>query len=321
MVAQRRTARWFPPCPAHAVAVATSPSTSADGGLPCAPHRGRPRPADRSRPGGPAPAHAAPAYRLLSRRPRGGVGAARAAPAGRAPPVSLPTARAPTSPPRSASSAQSGRPTPTGRSATGSRREPRTTPPASGWAGRSRCARPACCAGAPPSPTAPDTPCTVDAVNPVLPVPPEAAELLDSTGRRMRERTPQRTPFTRGVWVREGRTGYDSAYLLAAVSTGFGARLGRGFGRAPGRATTAAPPNAPSTPGSRRRASASRCSRQGALEPGAASTPSWQYASHSDAGPHPPHLRGRGNHPASPRPVVNTWTGCASRPTPPPWSG
>ncbi|GAA1760667.1 hypothetical protein GCM10009834_17710 [Streptomonospora arabica] len=145
-----------------------------------------------------------------------------------------------------------------------------------------------CCAGAPPSPTAPDTPCTVDAVNPVLPVPPEAAELLDSTGRRMRERTPQRTPFTRGVWVREGRTGYDSAYLLAAGSAGFGARLGRGFGRAPGRATTAAPPNAPSTPGSRRKASASRCSRQGALEPGAASTPSWQYASHSDAGPRPP---------------------------------
>ena len=74
-----------------------------------------------------------------------------------------------------------------------------------------------------------DTPFTVDAVNLTLPVPPAAVELLDFTGRHLRERTPLRTEFTQGLRMREnrtGRTGYDTAYLLAAGTKSFGHRSG-----------------------------------------------------------------------------------------------
>ncbi|PRY38759.1 alpha-galactosidase [Umezawaea tangerina] len=74
-----------------------------------------------------------------------------------------------------------------------------------------------------------DSPFAVDAVNLTLPVPPVAVELLDFTGRHLRERSPQRTAFTHGVRTREnrtGRTGYDSAYLMAAGTPSFGNRSG-----------------------------------------------------------------------------------------------
>ncbi|MFD9738386.1 alpha-galactosidase [Umezawaea sp. NPDC059074] len=74
-----------------------------------------------------------------------------------------------------------------------------------------------------------DTPFSVDAVNLTLPVPPAAVELLDFTGRHLRERTPLRTEFTQGLRMREnrtGRTGYDTAYLLAAGTKSFGHRSG-----------------------------------------------------------------------------------------------
>lgn len=69
----------------------------------------------------------------------------------------------------------------------------------------------------------------VDALRLVLPVPAEAGELLDFTGRHLRERSPQRHPFVAGTHLREsrrGRTGSDSSILLAAGTPGFGFRSG-----------------------------------------------------------------------------------------------
>ena len=71
----------------------------------------------------------------------------------------------------------------------------------------------------------------VDGVLPTLPVPTEATELLDFTGRHLRERIPQRHPFTVGTRLREnrrGRTGADASIILAAGTAGFG--FGEGAG-------------------------------------------------------------------------------------------
>ena len=60
-------------------------------------------------------------------------------------------------------------------------------------------------------------------------MPREATELLDFTGRWIRERTPQRGPFNTGVHLREsrrGKPGHDSAFLIAAGTAGFGFRSG-----------------------------------------------------------------------------------------------
>jgi alpha-galactosidase len=76
--------------------------------------------------------------------------------------------------------------------------------------------------------TAP-TPYTVDAMRLALPVPVEAQEILDFTGRHLRERTPQRQPFSAGTHLREGRrgrTGSDATFALVAGSPGFGFRHG-----------------------------------------------------------------------------------------------
>ncbi|AKU16451.1 alpha-galactosidase [Luteipulveratus mongoliensis] len=57
------------------------------------------------------------------------------------------------------------------------------------------------------------------------PVPSNAGELLDLTGRHLRERTPQRSPFTIGAHVRDnrrGRTGLDGSILTFAGAPGFG---------------------------------------------------------------------------------------------------
>lgn len=61
-----------------------------------------------------------------------------------------------------------------------------------------------------------------------LPVPTEAAELLDLTGRHLRERAQQRAPFTHGTHLRESRRarGHDASLIMAAGSQGFGWRSG-----------------------------------------------------------------------------------------------
>jgi alpha-galactosidase len=74
---------------------------------------------------------------------------------------------------------------------------------------------------------------TVDGVLITLPVPAHATELLDLTGRHLRERSPQRGPFAVGTHLREnrrGRTGTDATLLLTAGEGGFGFRSGEVWG-------------------------------------------------------------------------------------------
>ncbi|MFT3798630.1 alpha-galactosidase [Microbacterium sp.] len=70
-----------------------------------------------------------------------------------------------------------------------------------------------------------DAPFAVSALLPSLPVPWDATQLLDTTGRHLRERSPQRHEFTFGTHLREsrrGRPGADATVLLAAGRAGFG---------------------------------------------------------------------------------------------------
>lgn len=61
-----------------------------------------------------------------------------------------------------------------------------------------------------------------------LPVPAEATELLDLTGRHLRERAQQRLPFVQGIHLRESRRarGHDASLVLAAGVKGFAWRHG-----------------------------------------------------------------------------------------------
>jgi alpha-galactosidase len=62
-----------------------------------------------------------------------------------------------------------------------------------------------------------------------LPLPPTATQVLDTTGRHLRERTPQRHDFTVGRHERQsrkGRPGADATLLLCAGAAGFGFESG-----------------------------------------------------------------------------------------------
>ena len=62
------------------------------------------------------------------------------------------------------------------------------------------------------------------------PCPWDATEMLDTTGRHLRERSPQRHAFSFGTHLREsrrGRPGADATLLLAAGRPGFGFERGR----------------------------------------------------------------------------------------------
>jgi alpha-galactosidase len=67
-------------------------------------------------------------------------------------------------------------------------------------------------------------PYVVDGLEVVVPLPGHVGETLDFTGRQLAERIPQRRPIHDGLWLREGRrgrTGHDSATVLAAGVPGF----------------------------------------------------------------------------------------------------
>jgi alpha-galactosidase len=69
----------------------------------------------------------------------------------------------------------------------------------------------------------------VAALRALLPLPPVATEVLDLTGRWLRERSPQRSPLLHGTRTRasrRGRPGHDATLLLAAGTPGFGFRTG-----------------------------------------------------------------------------------------------
>ncbi|WP_456823863.1 alpha-galactosidase [Cellulomonas sp. P5_E12] len=75
-----------------------------------------------------------------------------------------------------------------------------------------------------------DSPYVVQVMHLAFPVPWDATEILDTTGRHLRERTPQRHPFGYGTYLREsrrGRPGADATLVLAAGRPGFGFERGR----------------------------------------------------------------------------------------------
>ncbi|MGK5496486.1 alpha-galactosidase [Streptomyces sp. URMC 125] len=161
------------------------------------------------------------------------------------------------------------------------------------------------------------SPFALDAVNLTLPVPAAATELLDFTGHHLRERSPQRTAFTQGLRMREnrtGRTGYDSAYLLAAGTPGFGNRSGEVW------AVHTAWSGNHRTFAERTFHSVSLLgsgelllSGEVELAPGESYTSPWQYGSHGTgldevSARFHRWMRSRPHHPSTPRPVtLNTW--------------
>ncbi|QKE83588.1 alpha-galactosidase [Arthrobacter sp. NEB 688] len=72
-------------------------------------------------------------------------------------------------------------------------------------------------------------PLEVGALRTLLPLPARAEEVLDLSGRWVRERTPQRRLVADGTWLRtgrRGRTGHDATLLMTAGTAGFGFRHG-----------------------------------------------------------------------------------------------
>ncbi|HEX2175275.1 MAG TPA: alpha-galactosidase [Nocardioidaceae bacterium] len=163
-----------------------------------------------------------------------------------------------------------------------------------------------------------DTPYALTSLYCHLPLANRATELLDLTGRWIRERTPQRRPLTYGTWRREGRhgrTGHDAPLLMVAGTAGFGFRHGEVWGAHvawSGDHVTFA-----------ERLPEGYCQLGGGellgpgeviLAPGNDYSTPWLYAVWSDAGLDGisgclhEHLRARAHHPERPRPVVlNTW--------------
>jgi alpha-galactosidase len=165
--------------------------------------------------------------------------------------------------------------------------------------------------------THPDRSYTVDALRLAFPVPAEADELLDFTGRHLRERTPQRQSFAVGTHLREGRrgrTGSDAAFLMVAGTPGFGFRQGEVW------AVHTAWSGNHSTFADRvlsgvRVLGGGEVLLPGeiVLAPGEHYSSPWLFATYGQgldalaAGFHR-RLRARPTHPGSPRPVViNTW--------------
>ncbi|MFE9235244.1 alpha-galactosidase [Cellulosimicrobium funkei] len=73
---------------------------------------------------------------------------------------------------------------------------------------------------------------TVGGIDLTLPLPREADEIVDFTGRHLRERSPQRHAFVAGTHLRESRRGrsHDGTLLLTAGRRGFGYRSGEVWG-------------------------------------------------------------------------------------------
>jgi alpha-galactosidase len=158
---------------------------------------------------------------------------------------------------------------------------------------------------------------TVDQVLLTLPVPAAATELLDLTGRHLRERSPQRAPFRRGTYLREnwrGRTGTDATLVLVAGEEGFGFRHGQVYGMHvawSGNHRTLAERTSGGV--SLLGGGEALISGEVLLASGETYTTPWVYASYGvglDDLAHRFHryLRNRPQHPSSPRPVtLNTW--------------
>ena len=158
---------------------------------------------------------------------------------------------------------------------------------------------------------------TLDGLQLALPVPLHAQEILDFTGRHVRESSAQRHDFTFGTHVNEGRrgrTGHDASLLYAVGAAGFGFQTGEVWGvqvawSGNHRSYAERMPNGRGVigggelllPGEIR------------LGDGDTYTSPWLYASYGDglddlSARFHGFVRGRVGYPSSPRPVVlNTW--------------
>ncbi|MFD9866462.1 alpha-galactosidase [Streptomyces niveus] len=162
-----------------------------------------------------------------------------------------------------------------------------------------------------------ERPYTLDGLLLALPVPAHATELLDLTGRHLRERSPQRHEFTLGTHLREnrrGRTGTDATLLHLAGERGFGFRTGEVWG------VHVAWSGNHRTLAERTPAGVSLLGGGETLLPGEvllaegeSYTSPWLVGSYGRgldelAGRFHQHLRARTHHPRRPRPVtLNTW--------------
>jgi alpha-galactosidase len=148
------------------------------------------------------------------------------------------------------------------------------------------------------------------------PVPAEADEVLDFTGRHLRERSPQRAPFDVGTRLRESRRAraHDATVLLLAGRSGFGYRAGEVWGvhvAWSGNTRTLAERTSTGV----RLLGAGELLLQGEIRLGAGESYAspWVYASYGDgldalSGRFHGYLRSRPHHPRSARPVLlNVW--------------
>jgi alpha-galactosidase len=160
-------------------------------------------------------------------------------------------------------------------------------------------------------------PYSLTALAPTFPVPPDVTELLDTTGRHLRERSPQRHAFTIGTYLREsrrGRPGSDASLLLAAGRPGFGFERGLVYA-----VHTAWSGNhrllAERTPTADSFLSAGELLINGELELGQGETYTtpWAFGAWGDglnelSKRFHDEIRSRPQHPSRPRPVtLNTW--------------
>ena len=150
-----------------------------------------------------------------------------------------------------------------------------------------------------------------------LPVPAEADEVLDWTGRHLRERSAQRHAFTAGTHLRETRRArtHDGTLLLTAGRAGFGHGSGEVWGVHvgwSGNTRTYAEQEMPS--GARVLGGGELLlSGEVRLTAGESYTSPWLYASYGDGLDELSHrfhayLRSRPQHPTSPRKtLINVW--------------
>jgi len=165
--------------------------------------------------------------------------------------------------------------------------------------------------------TDPESSYRLDGLAVALPVPDTADEVFDLAGHHARERVPQRRPFAVGAHTREsrqGRPGLDGPLVLAAGVPGFGFERGPVWGIHLGWSGNQAI-TAERTGSGERVLSGGELLLPGELilEPGGSYTSPWLYGAYGNglnqlSSRFHRFLRGRPQHPTSPRPVtLNTW--------------
>ncbi|WP_159792052.1 alpha-galactosidase [Puerhibacterium puerhi] len=158
---------------------------------------------------------------------------------------------------------------------------------------------------------------TVAGLDTVLPLPAEADEILDWTGRHLRERSPQRHPFVAGTHLRETRRArtHDGTLLLTAGRAGFGHRRGEVWGVHVGWSGNTRTFAEQEMPNGARVLGGGELLFPGEvrLAAGESYTSPWLYASYGDGLDELSHrfhayLRSRPQHPTSPRKaLINVW--------------